>query len=170
MDHGSLLLAHKRLSCCCDCSNKSEPDSLFQTEILSPTPALVRLGWIKQRKSSMIAANPLYQSAHNYELSLRVENALLRADPNGFRRISVVAFHGIVELCGSVASKYQKRLALNIAERVPGVTTVVESVLIRNENQPRQSVVRLRRPDRMLPKDLAQRVRNSSGSRDDSIE
>lgn len=84
----------------------------------------------------MIAINPLYQSAHNYQskhnydVGMRVQNALLRANPNSFRRLSVVAFHGIVELTGSVGSIHEKSVALGIAERVPGVTTVVESVQI----------------------------------------
>jgi acyl-CoA synthetase (AMP-forming)/AMP-acid ligase II len=92
----------------------------------------------------MIANSPRYQSKHNYEIGLRVENALIRAFPERFRRISVVAFYGIVELSGTVGSPSDKSLAVQIAERIPGVTTVVESVLIRNNEREQRELERSR--------------------------
>lgn len=78
----------------------------------------------------MIAMNPRYQSAHNSAVSQRVQNLLIRMEPNRFHRISATAFYGIVELSGTVATHIDKMRAIQIAERIPGVTTVVESIRV----------------------------------------
>lgn len=78
----------------------------------------------------MIAMNPLFQSAHNQELGLRIENALMRSDPDQFQGLAVRAFYGIVEISGTVANASDARLAIRIAERIPGVTTVVQDLRV----------------------------------------
>ena len=86
----------------------------------------------------MVAANGLYQSVRNYETGARVVQTLLGYDEARFRRLKAVAFCGIVELSGEVASYFDKLLALGITEKVDGVTTVVESIRIQSINQPRK--------------------------------
>ena len=83
----------------------------------------------------MIANAPRYQSRHNYEIALRVENALFRSSPERFQNLSVVAFYGIVELSGTVERSADRAFAVQIAERIPGVTTVVESVQVREDRE-----------------------------------
>ncbi len=84
----------------------------------------------------MVAINGLYQSVQNFETGARVKEALLNLDASRFSQVSVIAFCGIVELYGTVSHYYDKTIAIGIAERVLGVTTVVESIQIR---QPRNS-------------------------------
>jgi len=79
----------------------------------------------------MITSNGFFQSTHNFETSVHVEDALRGASESRFNDVSAVAFFGIVELSGTVSSYYDKAQALRIAGRVPGVTTVVESLEIR---------------------------------------
>lgn len=78
----------------------------------------------------MVAINHLYQSEDNYQTGIRVEHALIRTFPDRFLHVAASAFYGIVELTGSVASLHDKSLAIQLAERVPGVTTVVESLRV----------------------------------------
>lgn len=85
--------------------------------------------------TSMIAINPLFQSTHNQELSLRVENTLMRLHPERFKRIAVRAFYGIVEISGTVEFSSDKLLATRIVERIPGVTTVVENVSVQTRDR-----------------------------------
>ncbi len=79
----------------------------------------------------MVAINGLYQSVQNFETGTRVKEALLDFDASRFSQVSVIAFCGIIELYGSVSHFYDKTIAIGIAERVFGVTTVVESIKIR---------------------------------------
>jgi hypothetical protein len=86
----------------------------------------------------MVASNGLFQSVHNYEVGVRVEQALLSAARLRSERVSAVAFCGIVELSGTVSSQLNKVLAIRIARQISGVTTVVESLRISNPaNAPR---------------------------------
>ena len=85
----------------------------------------------------MVAANGLYQSVRNYETGARVVQSLLNFDEVRFHRLNAVAFCGIVELSGEVASYFDKLLALGIAEKVDGVTTVVESIRVQSTSQSR---------------------------------
>ena len=78
----------------------------------------------------MMRTNDLYRSQHNFETSVRVEDALLSTDRARFDRVSAVAFCGIVELTGNVSSYYDKAQAMRIARRVSGVTTVVEALQV----------------------------------------
>ena len=80
----------------------------------------------------MVTLSNLYQSEDNYQTGIRVEHALIRSFPDRFLRVAASAFYGIIELTGSVQTLYDKSLAIEIAERVPGVTTVVESLRIAN--------------------------------------
>lgn len=79
--------------------------------------------------------NSPYQSSHNYEIGLRVENALIRTDPQRFQRVSAVAFYGIVELSGTVNSRDDRTIAVRMAERIPGVTTVIESLAVPEDSR-----------------------------------
>ena len=83
-------------------------------------------------------------------MSLRVESALIRAYPLRFQQISVLAFYGIVELSGSVENWGDRTLAVQIAERIPGVTTVIESVRVREDVESRRVNERLRPKIRSL--------------------
>lgn len=83
----------------------------------------------------MVAGNGLYQSVRNYETGTRVVQTLLSYDESRFSRLNAVAFCGIVELSGEVASYFDKLLAIGIAEKVHGVTTVVESIRIQAASQ-----------------------------------
>lgn len=85
----------------------------------------------------MVAVN-LYQSARNWETGSRVRSALLNYDEVRFGRVSANAFCGIVELLGKVSTELDRVTAIQIAERVPGVSTVVDSIEIRSV-PPRQS-------------------------------
>ncbi|HEY0980817.1 MULTISPECIES: BON domain-containing protein [unclassified Schlesneria] len=78
----------------------------------------------------MVAANHLYQSVTNFETGTRVTKTLMSYDDARFRRVNAVAFCGIVELSGQVATYFDKLLAIGIAEKVDGVSTVVESIRI----------------------------------------
>jgi osmotically-inducible protein OsmY len=78
----------------------------------------------------MVTSNGLIQSRHNLQTGNRVEHVLLRADKSAFRRIDVLAFYGIIELSGAVANFGDKRLAVRLAQRVRGVTTVIESLRV----------------------------------------
>ena len=85
----------------------------------------------------MVSINGLYQSVQNFETGTRVKEALLDIDASRFAQVSVIAFCGIIELYGTVSHYYDKTLAIGIAERVFGVTTVVESIQI---GKPRNSL------------------------------
>jgi|GEM_PF-4345901 hypothetical protein len=93
----------------------------------------------------MVKSNGLYQSLHNFETSVRVAEALMSFDESRFERISVVAFCGIVELSGSVSSYFDKALAMRIAKRVAGVSTVVESIRILQKSEVSYPMVGQRR-------------------------
>ena len=92
----------------------------------------------------MVAANSLYQSARNFELGVRVVDALLLGDETRFDQVSAIAFCGIVELSGAVSTLYDKLRAIEIAEQVPGVSTVVESLQVRPLFRTRRSTDRYR--------------------------
>jgi osmotically-inducible protein OsmY len=79
----------------------------------------------------MVAKSSLYRSVENFEAENRVRGALLDVDRSRFERVSVNAFCGIIELCGTVRSFYDKSLAIQVAEQVPGISTVVESIAVR---------------------------------------
>ena len=92
----------------------------------------------------MVAIN-LYQSARNWETGTRVRSALVNFDEVRFGRVSANAFCGIVELSGKVSTEFDRMAAIEIAERVPGVSTVVDSIEIRSV-PPRQSADSTSRP------------------------
>ncbi len=95
----------------------------------------------------MVKTNELYQSLHNSETAARVEDALIDVGGSRFDRISVVAFCGIVELSGVVSDYYDKAIAMGIARRVTGVSTVVESIQIQQSTGvPRPKLQRRARP------------------------
>ena len=76
----------------------------------------------------MVKQYGVYQSLHNFEVGERVKNALLSFDESRFERVSAVAFCGIVELSGIVSNYFDKLVALRIAKKVMGVSTVLESI------------------------------------------
>lgn len=69
-----------------------------------------------------------FGSRHNRAAEHQIELAL--NDKQRFGRISVQSFYGIVELSGVVRTSTDKALALQLAQRVEGVTTVLESIRI----------------------------------------
>jgi hypothetical protein len=94
----------------------------------------------------MVTSNGLYQSAHNFETSIRVKDALLRVNQLRFSSLSVNAFCGIVELTGVLSNYFDKAQAMRIAGKVDGVSTVVESIQIR--------------PNRGIPHPMEERCRS----------
>lgn len=76
----------------------------------------------------MNGIDDLYRSQPNHETENQIEKAF--AGYQQFNRISIHAFYGIVELSGVALSYRDKKLAIQIARHVPGVTTVLESIRI----------------------------------------
>ena len=89
----------------------------------------------------MVKSNDLYQSDHNFETGVRVEEALMSFDPTRFDLISVVAFCGIIELTGTVSNYFDKALAMQLARQVAGVSTVVESIQVLQKDDVRRPAI-----------------------------
>ncbi len=78
----------------------------------------------------MVAFSNLKHEPADQALEKSVEQTLLNHDPFRFRRVMVRARAGVVVLMGSVSGYYAKALGFNLAQRLPGVSSVIDAIAV----------------------------------------
>lgn len=78
----------------------------------------------------MVAFSSLKHEPADQALEKSVEQALLHHDPFRFRRVMARARAGVVVLMGTVSSYYAKALSFNLAQRLPGVSGVIDAIAV----------------------------------------